>query len=127
MERVGRTPSSTRGASQGRLIHRQVATAAGPSIMSMAVTAPLEPQPPRCGVVASGGSDRLDGDSLEEAFCFQIVTFSRLGMDDLALGPDWRVLSSLQAAAGTILFEWITALVATFVHAIVAAPGKTDT
>lgn len=48
-------------------------------------------------------------------------------MDDLALGPDWRVLSSLQAAAGTILFEWITALVATFVHAIVAAPGKTDT
>lgn len=57
-------------------------------------------------------------ESFEAAFYFSNVTFSTLGFGDLTLEPDWRVLSSFQAANGTILFGWSTALVFAFVQAI---------
>jgi len=49
--------------------------------------------------------------SFEEALYFSNVTFSTLGYGDLTLGVQWRLLSSIQAAIGTILFGWSTALV----------------
>lgn len=49
--------------------------------------------------------------SFEEALYFSNVTFATLGYGDLTLDPDWRLLSSIQAANGTILFGWSTALV----------------
>ena len=57
--------------------------------------------------------------TFEEAFYFSNVTFSTLGFGDLTLGEDWRLLSSFQAANGTILFGWSTALVFALVQAIV--------
>lgn len=49
--------------------------------------------------------------TFEEALYFSNVTFATLGYGDLTLGVQWRLLSSIQAAIGTILFGWSTALV----------------
>ncbi len=56
--------------------------------------------------------------TFEEALYFSTVTFSTLGYGDLTLTPEWRLLSSFQAANGTILFGWSTALLFAFVQRV---------
>ena len=50
-------------------------------------------------------------DSLEEATYFSFVTFTTLGYGDVVLSDRWRLLSSLEAANGIIMFGWTTAVV----------------
>ncbi len=54
--------------------------------------------------------------SLEPALYFSIVTFTTLGYGDIALHPDWRILASFEAANGTIMFGWSTAVIVAMVH-----------
>jgi hypothetical protein len=49
--------------------------------------------------------------SLEEATYFSVVTYATLGYGDIVLGPEWRLLASIAAINGLILFGWTTALV----------------
>lgn len=51
-----------------------------------------------------------DFPDFETALYFSTVTFTTLGYGDVVLGPDWRLLSALQAANGILLFGWSTAL-----------------
>jgi hypothetical protein len=53
---------------------------------------------------------------LETALYFSTVTFTTLGYGDVTLDAGWRLLSSLQAANGTIMFGWTTALVMAVIH-----------
>ena len=48
--------------------------------------------------------------SLEEALYFSLVTFTTLGYGDIILNENWRLLSSIQAVNGIIIFGWSTAI-----------------
>jgi len=50
-------------------------------------------------------------DTFEAALYFSMVTFTTLGYGDVTLDENWRLLSSIQAANGVIMFGWTTALV----------------
>jgi hypothetical protein len=47
--------------------------------------------------------------NLETALYFSTVTYTTLGYGDVVLTPPWRVLASLEAANGILLFGWTTA------------------
>lgn len=47
---------------------------------------------------------------MEPALYFSIVTYTTLGYGDVVLGPEWRLLASVQAANGLIMFGWTTGL-----------------
>ena len=47
----------------------------------------------------------------ENALYFSIVTFTTLGYGDITLNESWRLLASLEAAIGIIIFGWSTAIV----------------
>jgi voltage-gated potassium channel Kch len=47
----------------------------------------------------------------EEALYFSTVTYTTLGYGDIVLDDRWRLLSSVEAANGLIIFAWTTALV----------------
>jgi hypothetical protein len=53
---------------------------------------------------------------LETALYFSTVTFTTLGYGDVTLDVGWRLLAALQAANGTIMFGWTTALVMAVIH-----------
>ena len=55
---------------------------------------------------------------LETAFYFSMVTFTTLGYGDVVLTGPWRMLASIQAANGVIIFGWTTALIFYFIHHI---------
>jgi hypothetical protein len=57
---------------------------------------------------------------LEPALYFSTVTFTTLGYGDLTLDSDWRLLAAFQAANGTILFGWTTAVVVAVLHRMVS-------
>lgn len=42
---------------------------------------------------------------------FSTVTFTTLGYGDVTLDAGWRLFASIQAAVGTIMFGWTTAIV----------------
>lgn len=48
---------------------------------------------------------------LETALYFSMVTFTSVGYGDVVLTGPWRVLASIQAANGVIIFGWTTALI----------------
>ena len=48
-------------------------------------------------------------DTLETAFYFSLVTFTSLGYGDVTLGPQWRILSGMEALNGVLLVGWTTA------------------
>lgn len=48
--------------------------------------------------------------SFEEAVYFSVVTFTTLGYGDITLGPEWRILSGIEALDGILLVGWTTAL-----------------
>ena len=55
------------------------------------------------------GLDVIQGG--EQAFYFSMVTYTTLGYGDMVLTGEWRILSSFQAANGSIMFGWTAALV----------------
>jgi voltage-gated potassium channel Kch len=57
-------------------------------------------------------------ENFEPALYFSLVTFTTLGFGDVVLDPSWRVLSAIEAANGTIMFGWTTALIFWFVQRI---------
>lgn len=48
--------------------------------------------------------------TMEEALYFSLVTFTTLGFGDIILSDNWRLLSSIQAVNGIIIFGWSTAI-----------------
>jgi hypothetical protein len=64
--------------------------------------------------------------SFEEALYFSIVTFTTLGFGEITLNQDWRLLCSIEAANGIILFGWSTALVFAFLQRLAAARGSDE-
>jgi len=56
----------------------------------------------------------------ETAMYFSMVTFTTLGYGDVTLGTDWRLLASFEAANGTIMFGWTTALVVAYIQRMIA-------
>jgi hypothetical protein len=57
--------------------------------------------------------------SLEPALYFSMVTFTTLGYGDVTLDANWRLLASLQAGNGTIIFGWTTAIIVAVLHRMV--------
>jgi len=57
---------------------------------------------------------------LETALYFSTVTFTTLGYGDITLDAGWRLLASFQAANGTIMFGWSTAIVMAVIHRMAA-------
>ena len=55
---------------------------------------------------------------LETAFYFSMATFTTVGYGDIVLEGSWRMLASLQAANGMIIFGWTTALIFYFIQRI---------
>ena len=58
---------------------------------------------------------------LETALYFSTVTFTTLGYGDVTLDANWRLLGSIQAANGTIMFGWTTAIVMAVIHRMATA------
>jgi len=56
----------------------------------------------------------------EEALYFSLVTFTTLGYGDVTLHEDWRLLSGFQAANGTLMFGWTTALIVAIAQRVFA-------
>jgi hypothetical protein len=54
--------------------------------------------------------------ALEPALYFLTVTFTTLGYGDVVLQESWCLMAAFQAANGTIMFGWTTALIFAFVH-----------
>ena len=52
----------------------------------------------------------------EEALYFSTVTFTTLGYGDIVIHSSWRLLAGIEAANGTIMFGWTTALIVTAAH-----------
>ena len=48
---------------------------------------------------------------LSEALYFSVITFTSVGYGDIVIEGDWRHLSGFEAANGTIMFGWTTALI----------------
>ncbi len=55
---------------------------------------------------------------LETALYFSMVTFTTLGYGDVVLTGRWRMLASIQAANGVIIFGWTTALIFVWIQMI---------
>jgi len=54
----------------------------------------------------------------QSAFYFSLVTYTTLGYGDIVLTGEWRIFSAIQAATGTIIFGWTTALIFYFIQRI---------
>ncbi len=46
----------------------------------------------------------------EESLYFSIITYTTLGYGDIILDNQWRLLASLEATNGVIMFGWSTSL-----------------
>ena len=55
---------------------------------------------------------------LETALYFSMVTFTTVGYGDVVLTGAWRLLASIQAANGVIVFGWTTALIFYYIQRI---------
>ena len=64
--------------------------------------------------------------ALEPALYFSTVTFTTLGYGDVTLDAGWRLLAAIQAANGTIMFGWTTALVIAVIRRIAVEKGVAD-
>jgi hypothetical protein len=60
-------------------------------------------------------------ETTEQALYFSTVTYTTLGFGDVILTDQWRLLCSIEAANGIILFGWSTALVFAFIQRLVQA------
>ena len=50
-------------------------------------------------------------DALRTALYFSTVTFTSLGYGDITLSEHWRLLSSIEAVNGILMFGWSTAYI----------------
>jgi hypothetical protein len=62
----------------------------------------------------------------EPALYFSMVTYTTLGFGDIVLTDDWRLLSSIEAANGIIMFAWTTALIVVAIHQVSRTLQKFD-
>lgn len=58
---------------------------------------------------------------LEKALYFSTVTYTTLGYGDVVMEENWRLLSSLEAANGIIMFGWTTALIVAVVQRLASS------
>jgi hypothetical protein len=63
---------------------------------------------------------------LEPALYFSTVTYTTLGYGDLVLHDQWRLLGSIEAANGIIMFGWTTALIFAAVQRVYFAKLPAD-
>jgi len=56
--------------------------------------------------------------AFEEALYFSFVTFTTVGYGDIVLRDNYRLLTSLEAANGVIMFGWSTAIVITAIQKV---------
>ncbi len=56
--------------------------------------------------------------TFKTALYFSTSSFTTVGYGDLTLSEEWRLLGSLEAANGMILFGWSTAFIFTVIHRI---------
>ena len=62
---------------------------------------------------------------VEEALYFSTVTYTSLGYGDVVLTGHWRLLASIEAATGMIMFGWTTALIVAAVRRVYLSHGGT--
>lgn len=65
-------------------------------------------------------------ESLEEAIYFSIVSFTTLGLGDITLDPQWRILSALPAVNGLIIFGLSTAFMMEYIVELRNMQNKHD-
>ncbi len=63
---------------------------------------------------------------LEAALYFSTVTFTTLGYGDITLGERWRILSSIEAVNGLLLFGISTALLVAAIRKCLVALSVTE-
>ena len=61
---------------------------------------------------------------LESALYFSTVTFTTVGYGDVVLNQDWRILSSVEALNGFLLFGWSAAFIFEIVSIIYIKENK---
>ncbi|WP_424813342.1 ion channel [Roseococcus sp. YIM B11640] len=49
--------------------------------------------------------------SFDDAYYFSLVTFATLGYGDIVLAPQHRIFGALEAACGSLMLGWSTALI----------------
>jgi voltage-gated potassium channel Kch len=62
--------------------------------------------------------------SFGTALYFSTVTFTTLGYGDVVLNESWRLLGAFQAANGTMMFGWTTALIVALVQRVASREGR---
>ena len=60
----------------------------------------------------------------ESALYFSTVTFTTLGYGDITISEKWRLLSSLEAVKGILLFGWNTVFIFTVITRIWTRTGR---
>ena len=69
----------------------------------------------------------LEINTLEEAIYFSLVTFTTLGFGDVTIGPNYRILTGIEAMNGILLIGWSTALMFATVQSIWKRNWKNST
>jgi len=62
----------------------------------------------------------------EPALYFSMATYTTLGFGDIVLTDDWRLLSSIEAANGIIMFAWSTGLIVIAIRQVSRTLQKFD-
>ena len=62
--------------------------------------------------------------TFEETVYFSAVTFTALGYGDVVLDPPWRILSTIEAIIGLLIFGWSTALLLSVVQRVWASRSQ---
>ena len=57
---------------------------------------------------------------MQTAFYFSMVTFTAVGYGDVVLVGPWRVVASIEAANGVLIFGWTTALLFYYIQRVYA-------
>lgn len=65
-------------------------------------------------------------ETLESSLYFSIVTFTTLGLGDVTLDEQWRLLSGFAAVNGLIVFGLNTAYLVSFLSELNGRPGRAD-
>lgn len=61
---------------------------------------------------------------LETALYFSTSAFTTVGYGDVVLGQDWRMLSSIEATSGFLLFGWSAAFIFEIVSKVYLREGE---